>query len=237
MLAFRLIQESESWLAIDKPAGFHTHPPEDKAIRLSPRWNAQAIAERQFGCELFPVHRLDRATSGLLLFSKRRECNRGLQEQFASRDVGKTYFALVRGELREAQRISLPLPGESGLELPATTRVSPCFHFSLPIPHPKGGDRRFTLVQAEPETGRFHQIRRHLARLSLPIVGDTRHGDRPFNRKFAELTGIDILCLRAMALSFRDPDTQREICLQAQWNRHWQKIFDLAGACAMPFRP
>jgi tRNA pseudouridine65 synthase len=230
-----LIHESESWLALDKPAGFHTHPPEDKAIRISPRWNAQGIAERQFQRELFPVHRLDRATSGILLFSKKRECNRELQEQFAQGGVRKIYFALVRGEFRGNARIDRPLRGESGEEQPALTEVSACFSFPLPLQHPDGGPRKFTVLTAEPESGRFHQIRRHLSHLSFPLVGDSRHGDRRLNREFSSLTGIDILCLRAMGLSFRDPDTQEKISLRAPWNRHWQKIFDLAGTCALQF--
>jgi tRNA pseudouridine65 synthase len=99
MLKLRIVEERASWVLVDKPAGFHTHPPEDKSILISPRWNAQAILERQLGLELFPMHRLDRATSGLLLYSKNRQKNGAIQEQFAGGQVRKEYFALARGKL------------------------------------------------------------------------------------------------------------------------------------------
>jgi tRNA pseudouridine65 synthase len=233
VLAFRLIRESESWLALDKPAGFHTHPPEDKSIRLNPRWNALAIAERQFRRKLFPVHRLDRATSGLLLFSKVREANHLLQDQFAGSKVEKNYFVLVRGEFRGEELIERPLRNEAGVEQAASTLCSGIFSFPLPIPHPDGSDRRFTVLSAKPLTGRYHQIRRHLANPGFPIVGDNGHGDRRLNRLFSSLSGFDTLCLRSMAIAFDDPDSGTRLRLQAGWNRQWHRIFELAGCCVL----
>jgi len=238
-LKLRVVDESPSWVLIDKPAGFHTHPPEDKTMRISPRWNALAILERQLNRELFPMHRLDRATSGLLLYSKNRSLNGALQAQFASRQISKTYFSLLRGKFIGEANLDSALKSENGSMQQAETKVSAYISFTLPILHPNGGDRYFTIVRAEPLTGRFHQIRRHLAQLGFPIIGDTRHGDRKLNREFAALTGCARLFLRAMTLEFICPDTGKNRSLHAQWSRDWHRIFELAGACPLtssPFR-
>lgn len=236
MLRLRVVKESSSWLLVDKPAGFHTHPPEDKSLRISPRWNALAILERQMGQELWPVHRLDRATSGLLLFSKDRTKNYFLQNQFAEKQTQKTYFALVRGTLQGAARLDEALKSESGQLQEAVTEVEPYFTFSLPIPHPHGGERTFTVLKAAPVTGRFHQIRRHLARAGLPLLGDSRHGDRRLNREFAELTGCRNLFLRCMGLEFRCPSGD-PVEARVQWSREWHALFGFAGACPLTASP
>jgi tRNA pseudouridine65 synthase len=231
MLAFRILHEDEALLAVDKPAGFHSHPPEDKSIRLNPRWNGLAILERQLGQKLFPAHRLDRATSGLLILSKRREANFALQRQFQERAVAKTYFCLVRGTFRGETRIEAPLKKDNGEEEEAITLAEECASFSLSIPGPDGRDRVFTLVRATPLTGRYHQIRRHLARIGFPLVGDTRHGDRRVNRAFAELTGIDRLFLRCARLELKHPFSGEALSVTAPWNRDWHWLFDQIGVC------
>lgn len=237
MLKLRVVKESPSWVLIDKPAGFHTHPPENKSVRISPRWNALAILERQLGQELFPMHRLDRATSGLLLYSKDRAHNGELQAQFAGRTVRKNYFALVRGNLLGETLIDLALKAESGFMQEARTEISPYLSFALPLPHPNGGDRVFTVVRADPVTGRFHQIRRHLAGLGFPIVGDNQHGDRKLNREFTALTGCRTLFLRCMGLEFFTPGTGELVATRARWGKEWHRLFELAGACPLTASP
>ena len=220
-------------MAIDKPAGFHTHPPEDKTLRIHPRWNAQGILERQLGERLAPIHRLDRAASGLLLYARHRDAARGLQEQFSSRAVEKTYYVLARGRIEGSLTLDAPLESENGGARPALTRAQACFSFTLPIPHPRGGPRSFTVLEARPETGRFHQLRRHFAGAGFPLLGCTRHGDRKLNREFAVLTGCRGLFLRCMALSFTCPETGQPVELRTKWSREWHRLFDLAGACGL----
>jgi tRNA pseudouridine65 synthase len=230
MLAFRILFEDESLVAIDKPAGFHSHPPEDKKIRLNQRWNALGIIQKQLGVKLYPAHRLDRATSGVLLLSKRPELNSALQMQFQSREVRKVYACVVRGQLRGAAELSEPLRTETGQEN-ALTQVSELGAFSLPIAGPDGADRKFTFVEAIPVTGRFHQIRRHLAQMSLPIVGDTRHGDKKLNREFSQLTGIQCLLLRCRSLEFAHPEGGELVKISARWGRDWHQVFDRMNFC------
>lgn len=231
MQCLRILHEDNLLIAVDKPAGFHSHPPEDKAIRLSHRWNGLGILEKQIGQRLYPAHRLDRATSGVLVFSKCRENNSLLQRQFADRLVGKTYLCLVRGRLNGVADIREPLKTEGGRSEEAHTRFEELHAFTLPIPGPSGQDRAFTLVKAEPFTGRYHQIRRHLNHLGLPIVGDRGHGDSRLNRAFRELTGIDAMLLRCVALELDHPGTGRRLRLRATWAKPWHKVFERAGFC------
>lgn len=235
MLAFRILYEDDVIVAVDKPAGYHSHPPEDKALRISHRWNSLAILEKQLALKLYPVHRLDRATSGVFLLSKKREINSVLQKQFQAREVEKVYYCLVRGHLRGAARIENKLPHERGEE-DALTLVQEMISFTLPIRGPQG-DRRFTLVQAEPVTGRYHQIRRHLARLSLPIVGDKTHGDKKVNREFAAVTGVDRLLLRCQELGLHHPVSGEKLRIGTRWPGAWHSVFEHAGLCPLRASP
>lgn len=230
MLAFRVLFQDESILVVDKPSGFHTHPPEDPSLRISPRWNGLGILERQVQQTLFPVHRLDRACSGVLVLSKKRELNRALQEQFADRSVEKTYACLARGEIREELRIDRPLPQKSGTDQPALTRIVPVHSFPLRLGET---DRLFTFLWAFPETGRFHQIRRHLAGASHPLLGDSQHGDRKLNRSVKENCGLERMFLRCMEMRFRHPVHGREMAVRTRWSRDWHKAFERAGICPL----
>ena len=237
MLKLKVVLESESWVLIDKPARFHTHPPEAKELRILPRWNAQGILERQLGRSVWPAHRLDRATSGLLLYSKDRALNEKLQRQFAERKVGKGYYAVVRGTFQRDCVLDGALKTPSGEQGVAETAISPIATFSLPIAHPNGGNRSFTFVRAEPRTGRFHQIRRHLAGAGYPILGDQRHGDKKLNREFAAVTGCEGLLLRSMELSFDCPTSGDRVEATARWSRDWHRLFEVAGVCPLTASP
>lgn len=231
MLAFRILYRDEYLIAIDKPAGFHSHAPEDASIRISPRWDATRVLERQLGTKAYPVHRLDRATSGILLFSLKRDLCGTLQAAFRGREVGKRYACFVRGTFAGEGLLDFPLKRENGTKAEARTLVRERVRATLPIPGRDGKPRSFTIVDAFPLTGRFHQIRRHLARASAPIVGDSRHGDKKLNRAFSALHGAETLYLRAMELDFRHPVTGQEIALRAGWTKHWHSLFDRLGVC------
>jgi tRNA pseudouridine65 synthase len=237
MLKLKVVKESASWVLVDKPGGFHTHPPEDKKLRISQRWNALGILERQLGIPLYPMHRLDRATSGLLLYSKDRSINGAVQAQFANRTVGKAYFALVRGTFLGDVILDSALRSETGDTQESRTSVRALYTFELPLDHPRGGKRTFTFVRAEPLTGRFHQIRRHMAGAGFPVMGDSRHGDRKLNREFAAISGCRGLLLRCMSLEFCCPETGKQELTHARWSREWHRLFEAAGACPLTASP
>ncbi len=232
MLALRILYEDDSLVAVDKPPGFHSHPPEDKSIALNPRWNSLGILQKQLSTTLYPMHRLDRATSGILLFSKQKELNSFFQKQFQEQSVQKKYLCLVRGSFLGSSLLELPLKNTKGESQPARTQLEALHHFQLPILGPKGTPRTFTLLWAEPLTGRFHQIRRHLAAAGFPILGDKQHGDKKLNREFAALTGVERMLLRCAEMKIQQL-SGKVLVLQATWTKDWHRLFDQAGACPL----
>lgn len=141
-----------------------------------------------------PVHRLDRPTSGVLVFARSPEVARILSEVWPT--VSKTYLALTRGVPPEG-RLDHPVKTEDGDRVDAATRFSVRWVFR----------RRYALVACEPETGRTHQIRRHLKHLSCPIIGDTSYGKSEHNRLFATEFGLNRLFLHARQLTLPHPRT------------------------------
>ncbi|GAC1337095.1 MAG: pseudouridine synthase [Myxococcales bacterium] len=172
----RILYQDHAALALDKPAGALSVPGRHRA--RAEVGAALSVLVRAVAPAALPVHRLDRGTSGILLFALGRDAHRALNLAFASRRAEKKYLALVRGDLAEPVRCAAPLaevrrggmralaPGEDGAGAqPALTEVSPLERF--------GG---FTLVEARPRTGRTHQIRVHLAALGFPLAVDERYG-------------------------------------------------------------
>jgi len=228
-MQLKIIWRNDHLVAIDKPSGFFSHAPEDKSISYSFHWDVPTILSRQLGCPVFPLHRLDRATSGLMLLSLDREKNSFYQQQFQKNIVQKKYLCLVRGLVKEDSVIKTPLSG-SGLDafLDCETHIQPIFS-KLCFPQQNLCDPHMTLLWAIPKTGRYHQIRRHLAKNATPIAGDSEHGDKKWNRRLY-LHLQKQLHLRSMQLEIMsiqgDP-----ILLQAKWGRHWHRAFDFMGFC------
>jgi tRNA pseudouridine65 synthase len=159
------------------------------------------------GAHVYPVHRLDRGTSGVLVFARRPEIAAALSESFASRRVDKRYLALVRGVPPEAGTIDHPIPqGESGPRVDAVTR------FSLIARSPV---ERCSLVLAVPETGRSHQIRRHLRHLGHPLIGDVNYGRGDLNRHYRATYDLHRLALHAYDIAFDHPVSGARITVAA----------------------
>jgi tRNA pseudouridine65 synthase len=151
------------------------------------------------GQQVYPLHRLDRGTSGALVFARTPEAAAILSKAFEEGRVEKRYIALVRGEPPDAGVIDYPIPRrEDGPRVPAITRFR-CIARS-PVD-------RCSLVLAAPETGRLHQIRRHLRHINHPLVGDVSHGSGPINRHYRATYGLHRLALHASMLAFEHPVT------------------------------
>lgn len=240
MKAFRVLFSDLHYVAMEKPAGFHSHPPENKSILLNPKWNALQISERQLNQKLFPCHRLDKATSGILLFAKSSEAAGRFQQSQLKSPWKKQYFALVRGMLEDSIVLSTPLKDENGIEKQAKTAIQPIYSWKMERSLAGRENRVFTLVHAIPHSGRFHQIRRHLSSVSLPILGDQRHGDKKLNRDFfsnfpSEMNLLDTpyMYLRFASASFIHPIEGQEISIVSNWPRQWHYLFEFMGFCAI----
>ena len=217
---------ADDWLAvIDKPAGLMVH---DSALA---RGETDFVADRlraQFGRPVFLVHRLDRATSGCLLLAFEREAASALGKVLMSREFEKDYLAVCRGWPEDAFTIDYPLDGGPGkpLKKPAITRFRRLGQCELA--HPSGGfeTSRYALLLAQPETGRFRQIRRHLKHVSHHLIGDTSHGDGRHNRAFRML-GIHRMLLHAQRLAFLHPVTGERVTATAPADRELAKALAL----------
>jgi tRNA pseudouridine65 synthase len=159
------------------------------------------------GAHVYPVHRLDRATSGALVFARTRDAAAILSQSFESRQVDKRYLALVRGAPAESGVIDHPIPkSEGGARVPAITRFVLVARSSVD---------RCALVLASPESGRFHQVRRHLRHLGHPLIGDVNYGSGELNRRYRSEYDLRRLALHAQAIAFDHPITRARVAVSA----------------------
>jgi tRNA pseudouridine65 synthase len=178
----------------NKPSGLLVHRGWDKDDDVAMFRVRDAIGER-----VHPLHRLDRGTSGALLFARNEDCAAVLAKQFEEGSVEKRYFALVRGHAPEEGVVDHPIPKrEDGPRVPALTRFRLVARSSVD---------RCSLVLAMPETGRLHQVRRHLRHVNHPLVGDVNYGSGVVNRHFRATYYLHRLALHAHLLAFAHPVT------------------------------
>ena len=211
-------------VAVNKPAGLMVHR---SRIDIRATQFAMQLLRDQIGQPVFPVHRIDRPTSGVLLFALNKESARHLSQQFAERSVSKSYVAIVRGWTEEAMRWEEALvekqdrmtDGKARRNKPAQqaiTEFKRLDKWSIPFSAGKYPTSRYSMVEAKPLTGRKHQLRRHFNHMAHPIVGDTTYGDRRHNRLFREQFGADRLLLMAKRLELVHPITGNALVIEAE---------------------
>lgn len=232
-----ILYEDEHLVAIHKPAGLLVHR---SYLARRERFFAMQLTRDLVGCHVFPVHRLDRPTSGVLLFAKSSEVANALCEQFASHTIEKQYLALVRGNMHEsgildyALKVELDELGDKNADpnkaaQEAVTAYEPLLNTEIPYQSGRYPTSRFALVRLSPKTGRKHQLRRHMAHLRHPIVGDTTHGDGKQNAFFREHFGINRLWLIAKKLTFAHPITQTRLSIETELESEWETVFAELG--------
>ena len=207
-----VLHRAERWIAVDKPAGLVVHRGE--RTRHEPA--VLQIVRDLVGRRVYPVHRLDRAASGVLVLALDSDAARWLGLAFAERRVQKRYVAIVRGWVAERGVIDSPLH-EEGAPAPAEalTAFARLSCFEVPVAVGRYATARYSIVEAFPHTGRMHQLRRHFAHLRHPIIGDVRYGDGRHNRMFRERFGVHRLLLHAQRLVVPDLDGT-EIAIEAE---------------------
>ncbi len=192
-----LLYQDDFLAVVCKPSGLAVH----RGWAQDPTYAMTEVRDL-LGRRVYPVHRLDRATSGVLIFALDRETARLVQEQFQDGRVEKRYLALVRGIPPESGAIDHPVKRTlRGKErTPAVTEFRRLGTFE-----------RFSLMEARPRTGKLHQIRRHFKHLSHPLVGDVRYGKGPINRAFRERFGLHRLALHALEMRLQHPHDGRDL--------------------------
>jgi tRNA pseudouridine65 synthase len=208
-----ILYEDEHILVVDKPRDIHVHPTSLSRGEQS----VQTILEAQGAGRLFPAHRLDRPVGGVLLMARDPQTASVLGLALRNRDnLEKLYLCVVRGWMEGSGVIDRPMRQEPGKpEREASTRWKGAVRTEAPWSDGTFPTSRYSLLECEPESGRYHQIRRHLSGIGHPILGDVAHGDNPRNRIWLRETGLDGLLLRAHRLSLTHPRTGERITVTA----------------------
>lgn len=222
-----IIYRDEFLVAINKPSGLLVHR---SAIDRHETRFAMQMLRNQIGQHVFPVHRLDKPTSGVLVFAINAEIAALMGNIFAEHRLQKTYIAIVRGIAPEYLLLDYPLVEEldkytdihyhtkqarTPEAKPAVTEFFRLADIALPYAIDKYPESRYSLVKCLPQTGRKHQIRRHLKHISHPIIGDAKHGKGNHNRFFQQTFAANRLLLAATELTFTHPILQTELKLVA----------------------
>jgi tRNA pseudouridine65 synthase len=225
MAPLRILHLDANLVAIDKPPGMLVHP---SALDAHATTSALQLLRDQLGERLWPLHRLDKATSGVLLFARNAEAARHWGMAFEAGAVRKRYVALVRGWPPATGEIDHPLardpelPSAGQVLLPARTRheLLRCFEWPFRVDG-RHATSRYALVAAEPLSGRRHQIRRHFKHIAHPIVGDSTHGKGAHNRAVAQWLGVSRLWLHALWVVL--PLPQGELRIAAPCGPEWRQ--------------
>ncbi len=230
-----ILYQDLSFIAVNKPSGLLVH--RSKIDRHETAFALQQVRD-QIGQRVYPFHRLDKPTSGVLLFALNPESARLMTEMFTTGKPQKRYLAVVRGYTKRHEVIDYPLNEEldqmsdqnASQNKAAQTAVT---HYqcvaTVELPHAVGRyqSARYSLIEVTPETGRKHQIRRHMKHIFHPIIGDTTHGDGKHNRLFRNRYDCHRLLLHAAELSFTHPINGERISIEAPLDDTFSQVTQL----------
>ncbi len=236
-MTLEVLYQDEWLIAINKPSGWLVHRSwldrDEKVVVM------QTVRD-QIGQHVFTVHRLDRPTSGVLLMGLSSEVGHLLSRQFEQHQIQKRYHAVVRGWLEGEAVLDYPLVEELDKiadkfsradkdPQPAVTHYKGLATVEMPLATGRYPTTRYGLVELEPQTGRKHQLRRHLSHLRHPIIGDSKHGDLRQNRAAAEHFGCNRLMLHASRLTLTHPVTGQPLTIDAGLDRVWMDALSHFG--------
>lgn len=224
--------QDEHLVAVNKPAGWLVHRSwldrREKVVVM------QTVRD-MVGRHVFTVHRLDRPTSGVLLLALSSEVAHRLAGQFEQHQVKKTYHGVARGYMEGEGTIDYALTQEldkiadkyaqpDKAPQPAVSHYRALARVEMPVAVGRYPTSRYSLMELLPQTGRKHQLRRHMSHLRHPLIGDTTHGDLRHNRGFALAFDCARLMLHASSLELAHPITGESLKINARWDNDWQKL-------------
>ena len=229
-----IIYQDEYLVAINKPSGLLVHR---SMLDKHERQFAMQLVRDQIGQHVFPVHRLDRPTSGVLVFALSADIARKLGEQFFAQSIQKTYLAIVRGHIvdegeidyalkEKLDKIADKLAKQNKLAQEAVTLFNRLDKFELPFAVSRYPSARYSLVQLTPKTGRKHQLRRHLAHINHPIVGDTAHGDGKHNIFLRQEFNFNQLALTCKSMLLTHPISQAPLVLRCELDKNISNLLE-----------
>jgi len=232
-----ILYQDEYLVAINKPSGLLVH--KSPIDRHETEFALQMVRD-QIGQYVYPVHRLDKPTSGVLLFALNTEILKAMSLLFRSHEVSKEYIAIVRGYTQEEDLIDYPLKqmldtkeqkklGITKEAQEAQTHYECLATVELPYAVSRYPVARYSLVKLHPKTGRKHQLRRHMKHIFHPIVGDTKHGRGEHNQLFREKFECHRLLLHSHRVSFVHPVTKQSVEIEASVDDTFDGLFKIFG--------
>ncbi|MBL4594030.1 MAG: pseudouridine synthase [Flavobacteriales bacterium] len=220
-----IIYEDEYMVVINKPNNFLIH--QSHYARNIKETTLIQFLQQQLGYPIYPVHRLDRKTSGIMILIKNKDIVAQFQALFTDNSIQKTYYAIVRGFSNKSGVIDSPVKNDdTGVYKDAITHYKSIEQIELAIPVHPYEHSRYSLIKLAPKTGRMHQLRKHLNKISHPIVGDYKYGDRFHNRMFETEFRCEYLFLHAFSLDFIHPISKEKCHFEAKFPFDWHRIFD-----------
>jgi tRNA pseudouridine65 synthase len=219
-----ILYQDEHIIVIHKPAGLLMHR---SPISRDTVFVLQTL-RNQIGQRVYPIHRLDRATSGVVVFGLSPAMAQIVTQQFEDHLVEKEYRALVRGWVDASGRIDHPVSDEDGNKKSqeAITDYRCLQKIELPYAVDRYSSARYSLVSISPQTGRRQQIRKHFKHISHHLIGDTTHGNGKHNQFFREQYGIHRLMLSSHRLCLDHPVSGQRLCFQAEAEPEWDTVFE-----------
>lgn len=212
----------DDWLvAVNKPNGLLVH-----RTKIASREDIFALQtlRNQINQHVFPIHRLDRKTSGVLLFALDAKTVKNIQKQIENQSVTKRYLAIVRGWFPEKIEVNHDLTNDRNKTQEAITFFQKINRSEIPVPLGKFETSRYSLIEAFPKTGRQHQIRKHLNHLRHPIIGDRPHGCSKQNRLFKAKWEMTTMLLHAAEFHFTHPVSGKPVSLFAKANEEFSRM-------------
>ena len=225
-LELDILYKDKHLVAINKPHGLVVH--RSQYVGAADAFAVQEL-RNQLDQRVYPCHRLDRKTGGVLLFALNKENDSLMQQQFAQKLVAKKYLAIVRGYTNDSGVIDYPLTNEKGKIQEAITIYKTLNRAELDIPLGAFNTSRYSLVEISPQTGRMHQIRKHFAHIFHPIIGDRPHGCNKQNKLFKKKWNMNTMMLHASEINFKHPIIEKEITIKAKLNSEFNRVMVLMG--------
>ena len=224
-MSLEIIYQDNYCLLVTKPNNVlvhHAHHSRNKIDEVS----LIQLIENQFGKRYYPIHRLDRKTSGIILLASKREYVASFQALFTNNEIQKIYYGVVRGFSQDNKIINSPVKGRDALVYrEAETHLNCLDKIELNIPVKPYDSSRYSLVELRPKTGRMHQLRIHMNKVSTPLINDAKYGDKNHDLMYAKQFGWKNLFLHAGSLEFIHPFTNKKLILKSSFSEDWVQLF------------
>jgi tRNA pseudouridine65 synthase len=219
-----ILYEDDFVIAVSKPTNMLVHH-SFMARNQSHEQTLVGLLQEKYEQQYFPIHRLDRKTSGIVLCAKEKAFVAPFQALFMSDQIQKVYYGIVRGFSPKSGVIDSPVKGrDAKVHKTALTHFKTLANVTLPIAVQPFPESRYSLIKLFPKTGRMHQLRVHLNKISHPLIGDPKYGDRFHNRMFQAEFKMSNLFLHAASLAFTHPFLEKEISIECVFPKDWQEI-------------